>query len=930
MDSDTPLQPQGLRLDRDQAIKQLELLNYKPGQAVYLRCCVPDKDPRQGVLQSDTPFAQAGYSLPKVIFPDLPWHSLEAYQAHGYGSYLVVNGGGHKDSDVRHGRAIYCEWDDRPKQEQWLEVERLEFPKPTFVVETRKSLHFYWTTEKPLAVRAWSVNPSDKAPGPWKELQLRLIAYTQSDKTLINPSRLMRLAGSWHIKIGEEPVMCQLQAVTGEQYSEDVLRNALPPVEMPQSIDRSATLFDAPEVGVSKDALPLAKLLSKGNQQLLADGVGEGGRNESGYKLARDLIGCELFALGLGLQLDSTARQLLGDYAARCAPALDEGEVSKIYASALKDNPGPAMSQDSILKRIAYLQRQAEKSTGIVKTGKQKQNKSAAAAEASAAPTATYEAPISILQRISLRYGKRLRLNQLKNRVELDGEQMTGVDYFYLRLLKEGIYEIGRKGEPSPIGKHLALDCLAMITSDNAYDPVIQYLEACYAEHGDSTVGLLDDFATANLGATEWLHNAYVRRTLIAAVARRFQPGCEQHEVLILKGAQALGKSRFFQTLFGRDFYDASSTELESKDSLLRLHSTWAEELGELTALLQSRSIEQLKQFISNACDTFRSPYGSSSEPRLRRFIMVASTNREDFFGDATGNRRFLVIPVGKRIDLARIANLRDKLWAAAVALYKRGEQWWLTEEEKQAQAADNEQYLREDSWLGEVTKYVEGREFVTTAEVLKSGLGIETAKQTYREVTRITDIFKQIGWKRATQGKKRVRGWQPANDLTSDLPLKAGSDLPLDHPRITHETGSTSQGDPGDPSEPTLLNRWNIGDVDNMINAHFVASNGNKNTLLNQKGSDHSDHPDHPTSIQDFQGDPGGDPGVDPTRSIKSSDLRVGCGVRVVGQDSRDLRTGTVNANNGLTCSVIWSDGCRADYEARHLVLIENSEVTA
>ena len=170
-------------IDRNQALRQLELLGYLAGDQVFLRCIKPG-----GGLAEKIP----------AVFPYLPWEQLEQYQRNGLGVYFVVHGQGQSDKDVHFGRAIFCEWDDLPKPEQHQKVKALGLPAPTFWVETRKSVHFYWVLEQPI--------PVDQ----WRSLQLDLLKFTQSDQSLKNSSRVLRLAGAWHVKPNHDPIQCTL------------------------------------------------------------------------------------------------------------------------------------------------------------------------------------------------------------------------------------------------------------------------------------------------------------------------------------------------------------------------------------------------------------------------------------------------------------------------------------------------------------------------------------------------------------------------------------------------------------------------------------------------------------------------------------------------------------------------------------------------
>jgi hypothetical protein len=163
--------------NRFQAQRQLSLLGYKPEDKIYLRFFYPADDPRKN---SDKGRKTDG----------LNWQEIETNQRAGRGVYFVVNGGGHKDSDVTVGRAIFCEHDNLDKQTQRDLWKNLNLPEPTFQVDTGgKSIHSYWVFTQPIPIADWC------------ELQRNLLEYVDGDRSIKNPSRVMRLAGCWHIRV---------------------------------------------------------------------------------------------------------------------------------------------------------------------------------------------------------------------------------------------------------------------------------------------------------------------------------------------------------------------------------------------------------------------------------------------------------------------------------------------------------------------------------------------------------------------------------------------------------------------------------------------------------------------------------------------------------------------------------------------------------
>ncbi|NBR91409.1 MAG: hypothetical protein EBS68_16160, partial [Rhodobacteraceae bacterium] len=113
---------------------------------------------------------------------------IDEWQAEGRGVYVVINDGGDTDSEITACRAIFCEWDNRPKDWQVTAWQELQLPEPSLQVDTGgKSIHTYWVLADPIA------------PDQWRSMQKRLLEHADADRTLKNPSRVMRLPGTYHI-----------------------------------------------------------------------------------------------------------------------------------------------------------------------------------------------------------------------------------------------------------------------------------------------------------------------------------------------------------------------------------------------------------------------------------------------------------------------------------------------------------------------------------------------------------------------------------------------------------------------------------------------------------------------------------------------------------------------------------------------------------
>jgi hypothetical protein len=309
-------------IDRAQSLEHLKLLGFQDGDDVYLRC-LP-----KSTSGDDTRFRAKNLT---AKMPELPWAELERCQANGYGVYVVVNGGGHKDSDVTECHVIFYEHDNLPLDLQTNLWQTLDLPEPTLQVNTGgKSIHSYWVLSE----------PAD--PQPWRILQADLLEFADADRSIKNPSRVMRLAGTAHQGTGQ---LATIASSGGRLYAFQELRAIVPTQQRPNKPTRATTSSATVDI-------PLVNCLSRKNRDLITSGVGEGGRNAIGAALARDLIGTANYLRAEGVDFDGDPRSLFDEFCQSCNPPLDH-DAEKIWRSAEKDNPAPCLSPDKITNCLA-------------------------------------------------------------------------------------------------------------------------------------------------------------------------------------------------------------------------------------------------------------------------------------------------------------------------------------------------------------------------------------------------------------------------------------------------------------------------------------------------------------------------------------------------------------------------------------------------
>ena len=86
---------------------------------------------------------------------------------------------------------------------------------------------------------------------------------------------------------------------------------------------------------------------------------------------------------------------------------------------------------------------------------------------------------------------------------------------------------------------------LLSIDENIAYDPITEYLDSLKITNNYHQPITINQLATL-FSITE-IEAKLMRRWLISACARAYQPGCKADLVLLLRGEQGVGKSTFFK-----------------------------------------------------------------------------------------------------------------------------------------------------------------------------------------------------------------------------------------------------------------------------------------------------------------------------------------------------------------------------------------------
>lgn len=176
---------------------------------------------------------------------------------------------------------------------------------------------------------------------------------------------------------------------------------------------------------------------------------------------------------------------------------------------------------------------------------------------------------------------------------------------------------------------------------------------------------LIDCAGAADTAAVRLLS----RRMLVAAVRRARDPGCRFDQLPVLVGMQGSGKSEALRILAVMHGWHAVNVFTPHMQGVIG--ATAGKWLVEMQELRRADSAD-VKAFLSRSYDEGRMPHERAIRRVPRSFLAVGTTNSPAFL-PATGNRRFLPVDI-RRFDLGLLREMRDQLWAEAVAVEAGGE----------------------------------------------------------------------------------------------------------------------------------------------------------------------------------------------------------------------------------------------------------------
>lgn len=315
------------------------------------------------------------------------------------------------------------------------------------------------------------------------------------------------------------------------------------------------------------------------------------------------------------------------------------------------------------------------------------------------------------------------------------------------------------------VGSTIMAQHFEAATLSNAQNPLLEYVESFPQWDGERDyISEVAETLHCEVASAEYKREVMQCFAIQAIAAwdgklRTVNKLSRLDSVLTFVGSQGVGKTTWVANLMPEfmSYYFKDGLELNpsDKDSYIQATQAGLVELGELDATNRKSDISSLKAFLSSEVDSFRAPYGRTTERYKRQTVYVGTVNNKDFLKDATGSRRFLVLDV-KSLDLPS-KEVIEGMWSQALVLYLQGLDWRLPSGHSEFRDILNKGFtdfgIAGDiaSELKELSRSANGSKIRVSLTKLIEGLGV---KMNSRERSDFISCLDNQGFARYSDGK--------------------------------------------------------------------------------------------------------------------------------------------------------------------------------
>ena len=259
------------------------------------------------------------------------------------------------------------------------------------------------------------------------------------------------------------------------------------------------------------------------------------------------------------------------------------------------------------------------------------------------------------------------------------------------------------------IGKEKIYDATSLCAHKHKFNSVRDYLLSVKWDGVPRLESIFIDY----FGADDNDYTKEVaKKSFVAAVARVMQPGIKFDNMVIISGAQGLGKSTFFSYL-GKDWFSDSLVTFEGKEAAELIQGRWLIEVGELSGMTKSET-NTVKQFLSKTDDIYREAYGRRTAQFPRKCVFFGTTNDTEYLKDPTGGRRFWPVDAdAEKATKSVFTDLPkevDNIWAEAFVFWQLGEPLYLSKNVEKMARKQQEDHREVSAKAGTVMEFINKR----------------------------------------------------------------------------------------------------------------------------------------------------------------------------------------------------------------------------
>ena len=329
-------------------------------------------------------------------------------------------------------------------------------------------------------------------------------------------------------------------------------------------------------------------------------------------------------------------------------------------------------------------------------------------------------------------------------------------DYTQIRVWLE------TSGNTDPVPADMVRQAVLLVAEQHRMDTAQSWLENLKWD-GVERIGT---FAPRYFGTIDDRYERAAGLYMWTALAGRvMDPGAQADMVPVLIGRQGCGKSTGVQALVPATEHYVELRLDEPDDAIARkTRGVLVAELAELRGL-KAADGERVKAFVTRRHEKWVPKYREFATNYPRRFIIVGTTNEEEFLPADTEHRRWLPLHT-QGVDVPAIKRDRDQLWAEALVIWQINGVHWQTLDALAAPARADA--ASPDAWEDQVCEYVDEHkdEYVKIADILTQAVGLDPRIVNRSHELRVGRILRGIGWERHSvrrPGGKFSKVWRIA-----------------------------------------------------------------------------------------------------------------------------------------------------------------------